>query len=111
MLGYPSAGPAAEAVAYLPRLTNAPRDEFFWMCQIDKASIISNHEEHLISDQQAARFAQGLQKTIEQGSLAGSARPKMYIRFEPLVIKHAGIESTLIHAGRSSQDIHFYVSS
>ena len=50
MLGYPSAGPAAEAVAYLPRLTNAPRDEFFWMCQIDKASIISNHEEHLISD-------------------------------------------------------------
>lgn len=30
----------------------------------------------------------------------------MYIRFEPLVIKHAGIESTLIHAGRSSQDIH-----
>lgn len=106
MLGYPSAGPAAEAVAYLPRLTNAPRDEFFWMCQIDKASIISNHEEHLISDQQAARFAQGLQKTIEQGSLAGSARPKMYIRFEPLVIKHAGIESTLIHAGRSSQDIH-----
>ncbi len=62
MLGYPSAGPAAEAVAYLPRLTNAPRDEFFWMCQIDKASIISNHEEHLISDQQAARFAQGLQK-------------------------------------------------
>lgn len=106
MLGYPSAGPVAEAVAYLPRLTNAPRDEFFWMCQIDKASIISNHEEHLISDQQAARFAQGLQKTIEQGSLAGSARPKMYIRFEPLVIKHAGIESTLIHAGRSSQDIH-----
>lgn len=76
MLGYPSAGPVAEAVAYLPRLTNAPRDEFFWMCQIDKASIISNHEEHLISDQQAARFAQGLQKPSSKAVLPAAPAPR-----------------------------------
>lgn len=30
----------------------------------------------------------------------------MYVRYEPLLIKEAGIEVTLIHAGRSSQDMH-----
>ena len=30
----------------------------------------------------------------------------MYIRYEPLVVAKAGLEATLMHAGRSSQDIH-----
>ncbi len=42
----------------------------------------------------------------EACSAAGSARPKMYIRYEPLVVAKAGLEATLMHAGRSSQDIH-----
>jgi len=30
----------------------------------------------------------------------------MYVRYEPLLIAEAGIDVTLIHAGRSSQDMH-----
>ncbi|MEI3143776.1 MAG: lyase family protein [Dakarella massiliensis] len=42
---------------------------------------------------------------IEKGN-TGNPRPKMYVRYEPLLIAEAGIDVTLIHAGRSSQDMH-----
>lgn len=41
----------------------------------------------------------------EEGLVAGSARPKMCIRYEPLGVAKAGLEAMLMHAGRSSQDV------
>ena len=44
--------------------------------------------------------------TEEEGSQPGGERPRAVITFEPLQIKAAGPEVTLLHAGRSSQDMH-----
>lgn len=82
------------------------RDEFFWLGEINKASTIINAEQGLLDRALAPRLAQGIAKVIEAGSQPGARRPSTVISFEPLMIKEAGVEVTLIHAGRSSQDMH-----
>ena len=81
------------------------RDEFHWLGQINKASIVINAEEGLLAPALAPRIARGLQAMIDAGDRPGGRRPNLVITFEPLLIEAAGVEATLIHAGRSSQDM------
>ena len=104
-LGYPSAGAKAKAVDYFEH-NGSLHDEFYWISEINKASLVMNTEEGLLSRDNAKAFARGLEETIKEGDQPGNPRPKMYIRYEPLMIKHCGISCTLLHAGRSSQDMH-----
>lgn len=67
---------------------------------------MTNTAKELLTKKDAARFGRAVKAVAEEGLVAGSARPKMYIRYEPLVVAKAGLEATLMHAGRSSQDIH-----
>jgi len=84
----------------------AARDEFFWLGQINKATIVINSEEGLLDKALTPKIAAGLVKVLEDGNQPGAKRPSTVITFEPLLIKAAGQEVTLIHAGRSSQDMH-----
>jgi argininosuccinate lyase len=54
----------------------------------------------------APRVAAGIAKVIADGDKPGGKRPSTVITFEPLLIEAAGVEVTLLHAGRSSQDMH-----
>ena len=82
------------------------RDEFFWLGQMNKASAVINTDEGLLDKAIAPRIAAGVAKVIEDGNKPGGKRPTTVITFEPLLIKAAGPEVTLLHAGRSSQDMH-----
>lgn len=82
------------------------RDEFFWLGQINKATAVINTDEGLLDQAIAPRIAAGVVKVIEEGNRPGGERPSTVITFEPLLIKAAGPEVTLLHAGRSSQDMH-----
>jgi argininosuccinate lyase len=82
------------------------QDEFFWLGQINKATAVINTDEGLLDKEIAPRIAAGVAKVIEEGSKPGAERPSTVIKFEPLLIKAAGPEVTLLHAGRSSQDMH-----
>ncbi|MFJ5369040.1 argininosuccinate lyase [Bosea sp. CER48] len=82
------------------------RDEFFWLGEINKASTVINAEQGLLDRALAPKLAKGIAKVIEAGNQPGARRPTTVITFEPLMIKEAGVEVTLIHAGRSSQDMH-----
>lgn len=83
-----------------------PRDEFFWLGEINKATTVINSEQGLLDKAAAQRIAGGLTKVLEEGRQAGAKRPSTVITFEPVLIRAAGIEATLLHAGRSSQDMH-----
>lgn len=83
-----------------------PRDEFFWLGEMNKASTVINSEAGLLDKALAPRIAAGIARVIEAGNQPGAKRPSTVITFEPLMIKEAGVEVTLIHAGRSSQDMH-----
>ncbi|MEO7743270.1 MAG: lyase family protein [Usitatibacter sp.] len=84
----------------------APRDEFFWLGEMNKASTVINTDEGLLDKAMAPRVAAGVAKVIHDGSQPGAKRPSTVITFEPLMIEAAGQEVTLLHAGRSSQDMH-----
>lgn len=82
------------------------RDEFFWLGEINKASIIINSDEGLLPKEDTPGIASALQEVIDAGNRPDGERPSAVIKFEPLWIEAGGLEVTLVHAGRSSQDMH-----
>ena len=81
------------------------RDEFYWLGEINKASAVINTQQGLLDPVLAPHIAAGLDAVLRAGDQPGGARPTLVITFEPLLIQAAGVESTLLHAGRSSQDM------
>jgi argininosuccinate lyase len=82
------------------------RDEFYWLGEINKASSVINSEQGLLDKSKVPQIVAGLARVIDDGNQPGAKRPSTVITFEPLMIKAAGMDVTLLHAGRSSQDMH-----
>ena len=100
---------AALATALTPASAQtppSPRDEFFWLGQMNKATTVINSEQGLLDKALLPQITAGLNKVLAAGSQPGGKRPSSVITFEPLLIEAAGAEVTLLHAGRSSQDMH-----
>ncbi|OLN96745.1 Argininosuccinate lyase [Colletotrichum chlorophyti] len=87
------------------------RDTYFWLGEINKATAVINSNEGLLEHGTARRIARGLQKLLDSGNEPNAPRPGLVITFEPLLIQAAGVEATLLHAGRSSQDMLTTVST
>lgn len=81
-------------------------DEFFWLGEMNKATAVINSDEGLLDKSLTPHIAAGIAKVISDGNQPGAKRPSSVITFEPLLIKAAGEDVTLLHAGRSSQDMH-----
>ncbi|CAN5352374.1 argininosuccinate lyase [soil metagenome] len=84
----------------------APRDEFFWLGEMNKATAVINTDEGLLDKSMTKLVTTGINQVIAAGNQPGGKRPSSVITFEPLLIQAAGPEITLLHAGRSSQDMH-----
>lgn len=98
---------AASALANMAHAQKAPiRDEFFWLGQMNKASAIINTDEGLLDRSKTGKIAAGIVKVLQDGQATGGRRPSTVITFEPRLIEAAGQDVTLLHAGRSSQDMH-----
>ena len=82
-----------------------PRDNFYWLGQINKASDIINTDEGLLTPAEGKNIAHGIEKVLDEGNKPGGPRPTNVVAFEPYLIQAAGPEVTKIHAGRSSQDM------
>lgn len=93
---------AGEAAAQ----ASGPRDEFFWLGQINKATAVINTDEGLLDKALTPLVTAGIRQVLQDGAKPGGKRPSTVISFEPLLIQAAGPEVTLLHAGRSSQDMH-----
>jgi argininosuccinate lyase len=103
----PATSPAtASAPGAKPSAKAATRDEFFWLGEINKATAVINTDQGLLDKSMAPRLAAAVAKVIHDGNEAGGKRPSTVITFEPLLIKAGGLDVTLLHAGRSSQDMH-----
>lgn len=86
-------------------LAAPPQDEFFWLGEINKASAVINTDEGLLDKRLAPLAYSGISKVLADGNLPGGKRPSLVITFEPLLIEAAGPQITMLHAGRSSQDM------
>ncbi|WP_281536644.1 lyase family protein [Parasutterella excrementihominis] len=80
-------------------------DTNWWLHRINLASLISNLEENLIDRDKAVRIIKAM-RSVEDASEKGEL-PKFntYIHFEPEILKRAGMDCSVMHVGRSSQDI------
>lgn len=108
MLGTRTAFAALLAVACAASAKAQPapkHDEFYWLGEINKASAVINTDEGLLDPALAPRIAAGLDSMLKAAEKPGAKRPTLVITFEPLLIEAAGVEATLLHAGRSSQDM------
>lgn len=81
-------------------------DEFFWLGEMNKATAVINTDEGLLDKAMVPAITGGIAKVLRDGNQKGGKRPSSVITFEPLLIEAAGPQVTLLHAGRSSQDMH-----
>jgi argininosuccinate lyase len=72
------------------------RDEFYWLGQMNKATAVINSEEGLLDKAMVPKIAAGIVKVLEDGAQPGGRRPATVISFEPLLIRAAGQDVTLL---------------
>lgn len=105
-ISFALAAPFAASAAAPSDTAAKPRDPFFWLGAMNKATVVINTDEGLLDKDMGPRLAAGVAQVIANGEQAGAKRPATVITFEPLLIEAAGADITLLHAGRSSQDMH-----
>jgi len=82
------------------------QDVFYWFGRINMASTVVHVEQGIIPAQLAGRIARGVSHSIDQASQPGGKRPTDVLQVEKIITDQVGPEATLIHTGRSRQDIH-----
>ncbi len=81
------------------------RDTCDWLFDINRASLIANLKSGLIDKALARSIAQALDAMEKDWEAPGAVRPELYITFEPELLKRCGMAASILHVGRSSQDI------
>lgn len=82
------------------------QDVFYWFGRINMASTVVHVEQGIIPAPLAGRIARGVSYSIDQASQPGGKRPTDVLQVEKIITDQVGPEGTLIHTGRSRQDIH-----
>ena len=96
------AQPARGATSALAR----EQDLFYWFGRINMASTVANVELGIIPKELAGPIARGVAHSIDQARRPGGKRPSDVLQTEKIITDVAGPEATLIHTGRSRQDMH-----
>ena len=104
-IGLVVAGLALTVVAVRAQSTATPHDTFYFIGEINKASIVMLAETGIVPRPLASRIARGIRTAIDSQAVPGAPRPTDYFDFEPMVIAAAGPDASRMHTGRSRQDI------
>ncbi len=86
--------------------TDLAEDQFYWMNKINKASIVMLVEERILPAETGRTIARGIAQTIDQAGKPGGKRPSDVMQIEKIVTDAIGPDGSLIHAGRSRQDMY-----
>ena len=80
-------------------------DDFYWLGRINMATTVMTVEEGVVPRTLARQIAEGVAYSIRQADQPGGKRPTDVLQIERIISDKAGPEATLIHAGRSRQDM------
>ena len=81
------------------------QDQFYWLGRINMASTAMLLEEGIIAAPLGKPIAEGVLHSIQQAEQPGGKRPKDVLQIERIISEKAGPQATLIHSGRSRQDM------
>jgi argininosuccinate lyase len=96
--------PAAAQATTSP--SDAAEDQFYWVNKINKASVVMLVEEGIFPRSIGQLIAKGVDYTVRQAQQPGGKRPADVLQIERIMTDHVGQEASVIHAGRSRQDIY-----
>ncbi|PZP25506.1 argininosuccinate lyase [Pseudomonas kuykendallii] len=80
--------------------------QFDWINRINKASIVMLTEEGIVSADEGRKIAGSVRYTIDQGERPDGKRPTDVLQIERIMTDKIGPEASLIHSGRSRQDMY-----
>jgi argininosuccinate lyase len=81
------------------------QDYSYWIGRINMASAVMLTEEGIISGEVAPKIAQGVEFAINEATRPKGRRPSDVLQVERIIEERSGPEASLIHTGRSRQDI------
>jgi argininosuccinate lyase len=81
------------------------QDVFYLLGRINMASTVMTIEEGIVPKSLGRQIAEGVAHSIRQADQPGGRRPTDVLQIERIISDKAGPEATLIHAGRSRQDM------
>jgi argininosuccinate lyase len=84
---------------------SAPRDSFYWMSRINKASAVMLVERGIVPKPLGAKIFDAINKVDEAGDGPGAARSRDYLVVEKDLMAAGGPDISRLHSGRSRQDI------
>jgi len=73
--------------------------------QVNKASLVMLEERGIVARPLAARIAAAIERLIDEARAAPAQWSADYLHYEPKLLAVAGPEASVLHAGRSRQDI------
>jgi argininosuccinate lyase len=82
------------------------QDNFYWFGRINMASAVMLTEQKIIPPELVGPIARGVAHQIDQANRPGFVRPTDVLVTEKIITDFAGPDATLIHTGRSRQDMH-----
>lgn len=84
----------------------ARQDQFYWMNRINMASTVMLVEQGIVPKDLVKPIAEGVQFAIDQATKPGGKRPSDVLQLERIISEKSGPEATLVHTGRSRQDMY-----
>ncbi|GGJ98021.1 argininosuccinate lyase [Pseudomonas matsuisoli] len=88
------------------REATSGEDQFDGVNRINKASIVMLTEEGIVSPEQGHAIAGGVRHVIEQGGKPDGKRPSDVLQIERIMVDKIGPDASIIHSGRSRQDMY-----
>jgi argininosuccinate lyase len=79
--------------------------QFSWLNRINKASIVMLTEEGIVKPEMGQKIATGVRFAIDQADQPNGKRPSDVLQLEQIMTDKIGPEASLIHSGRSRQDM------
>ena len=86
--------------------SDAAEDQFYWLNKINKASTVMLMEEGIFPKDVGQLIAKGVDFAIKQAREPGGKRPSDVLQIEKIMTDKVGEEASVIHAGRSRQDMY-----
>ena len=100
-VGQAASGPQSSTDA-----VDAAEDQFYWINKINKASTVMLVEEGIFPKDVGQLIAKGVDYTIRQAAQPGGKRPSDVLQIERIMTDKVGEEASIVHAGRSRQDMY-----
>lgn len=97
---------ASKAADNTTSRTDQAEDQFYWLGKINRASAVMLIEEKIVTPEMGRKLAKGVHFSLEQASRPGGKRPSDVLQIEQIITDDIGPDASLIHTGRSRQDMY-----